>query len=71
MIGAYKALYTILDKYEELNLNTYMDGNENKLVIGSPENKEVLKDQMQHMAENLKNPYDEMYHWIKGEMYDI
>jgi hypothetical protein len=23
------------------------------------------------MAENLKNPYDEMYHWIKGEMYDI
>jgi hypothetical protein len=23
------------------------------------------------MVENLKNPYDEMYHWIKGEMYDI
>jgi hypothetical protein len=46
MIGAYKALYTILDKYEELNLNTYMDGNDNKLVIGAPENKDVLKDQM-------------------------
>ncbi len=26
---------------------------------------------MQHMVENMKNPYDEMYHWIKGEMYDI
>ena len=26
---------------------------------------------MNHMVENLKNPYDEMYHWIKGEMYDI
>jgi hypothetical protein len=23
------------------------------------------------MVENMKNPYDEMYHWIKGEMYDI
>ena len=26
---------------------------------------------MSHMVENLKNPYEEMYHWIKGEMYDI
>jgi hypothetical protein len=71
MIGAYKALYTILDKYEELNLTTYMDGNKDKLVIGDPSNKEVLKDQVQHMVENLKNPYEEMYHWVKGEMYDI
>ena len=70
-IGAYRALYTIFDKYEELNLTTYTDGNERKLVIGDPANKEVLKDQMNHMVENLKNPYDEMYHWVKGEMYDI
>jgi len=70
-IGAYKALYTILDKYEELNLTAYNDGNDRKLVIGDPNNKDALKDQMQHMVENLKNPYEEMYHWIKGEMYDI
>jgi hypothetical protein len=44
MIGAYKALYTILDKYEELNYSTYMDGNDNKLIIGDPSSKEALKD---------------------------
>ena len=26
---------------------------------------------MDHMVENLKNPFDEMYHWCKGEIYDI
>jgi septation ring formation regulator EzrA len=23
------------------------------------------------MVDNLKNPLDEMYNWIKGEIYDI
>lgn len=41
------------------------------MVLGDPSNKDALKDQMSHMVENLKNPYEEMYHWIKGEMYDI
>jgi len=26
---------------------------------------------MEHMVDNQKNPFDEMYHWIKGEIYDI
>jgi len=26
---------------------------------------------MDHMVENLKNPFDEMYHWCKGEIYDL
>jgi hypothetical protein len=43
-IGAYKALFTILDKYEELNLTTYNDGNDKKLVIGEPNNKDAFKD---------------------------
>lgn len=30
-----------------------------------------LKSQMDHMVENLKNPYEDMYHWCKGEMYDL
>lgn len=23
------------------------------------------------MIENLKNPFDDMYHWCKGEIYDL
>jgi hypothetical protein len=26
---------------------------------------------MDHMVDNLKNPYDEMYNWIKGETFDL
>lgn len=70
-IGNYKTLYTVLDKYEELNMMTYSDKNPRKCVITEPESKEVIKDQMAHMIENLKNPFDDMYHWCKGEIYDL
>lgn len=26
---------------------------------------------MDHVIENMKNPYEEMYHWCKGEIYDL
>jgi hypothetical protein len=26
---------------------------------------------MEHMVQNQKNPFEEMYHWCKGEIYDI
>ena len=26
---------------------------------------------MQHMIENLKNPFEDMYYWCKGEIYDL
>lgn len=26
---------------------------------------------MDHMVDNLKNPFEEVYHWIKGETYDL
>lgn len=26
---------------------------------------------MDHLIENMKNPYEEMYHWCKGEIYDL
>lgn len=60
----------MVDKYEELNLTQYLDGNLDKIVFLDPKNKE-LKDQMDHMVDNLKNPFDEMYHWCKGEIYDL
>jgi len=67
-ITNYKVLYIILDKYEEMNMTAY---NPSKTVISDPECKDVIKDQMTHMIDNLKNPFDEMYHWCKGEIYDL
>ena len=26
---------------------------------------------MEHLVDNLKNPFDEMYNWCKGELYDL
>lgn len=69
-IAHYKVFLHLVDKYEELNMNTYIEGNLDKVVFSDPKNKET-KDQMDHMVENLKNPFDEMYHWCKGEIYDL
>jgi len=65
-----KAFMHLIDKYEELNMRTYSDNNSAKLVFWKESNKE-LKGQMDHLVDNLKNPFDEMYNWCKGELYDL
>ena len=65
-----RVLMTLLDKYEDLNINCYTDSNPDKLVLNNPEQKQ-LKEQMEHMVDNQKNSFDQMYHWCKGEIYDI
>ena len=61
---------TLLDKYEDLNITCYTDSNPDRLVLNNPEQKQ-LKEQMEHMVDNQKNSFDQMYHWCKGEIYDI
>ena len=65
-----KAYLHLIDKYEELNMKTYVDQNQSRLVFWKESNKE-LKVQMEHLVDNLKNPFDEMYNWCKGELYDL
>lgn len=65
-----RVLNTLLDKYEDLNINCYTENNPDKLVLNNPEQKQ-LKEQMEHMVDNQKNSFDQMYHWCKGEIYDI
>jgi flagellar hook-basal body complex protein FliE len=65
-----RVLQTLLDKYEDLNVNCYTDSNAERLVLNNPESKD-LKEQMEHMVDNQKNSFDQMYHWCKGEIYDI
>jgi hypothetical protein len=63
----------MLDKYEELNLTNYVDGDENKMVFGNQNDVEngKIKESVSNLCENLKNPYLNLYHWVKGEIFDI
>lgn len=62
----YNYFLSILNKYEELNLANYVEGKEDKMVFGNQEFKE--KDSLKM---DLKNPYFNLYHWSKGELFDI
>ena len=40
------------------------------MVLNNPGQSEV-KESMLHTIENLRNPFTDLYHWVKGEMYDV
>lgn len=65
-----RILLALFDKYEDLNMNCYTENSVDKMILNNPDSKQ-LKDQMEHMVDNQKNPFEEMYHWCKGEIYDI
>ena len=62
----YNFFLGILSKYEELNFATYVDGQEDSLVFTN----KAFKDQ-EGLKMDLKNPYFNLYHWSKGELFDI
>lgn len=74
-IQDYKVFLQMLDKYEELNLAIYVDGAEDKMVFGNTKNtetsSETVKEQVGTLVESMKNPYFNIYHWVKGEIFDI
>ena len=65
----------MLEKYEELNLQAYVDNSDDKLVLACKEKKDendkIMKDHVKEMVDGQKNPYFNIYHWCKGEIYDI
>lgn len=69
-IANYKLFFNVLDKYEEINFNMYVEKNEELMVLGGPQKVE-LKEQSDGLIDQMRNPFAEMYHWCKGEIYDI
>ena len=70
VMQCYAGTAKILTDYEDLNLAQYTDLDAHKLVINSPESQN-LKESMLHTLENLRNPFTDLYHWVKGELYDL
>lgn len=69
-LSAYQGMSKMFDVYEELNLSHYSDMDVSKLILNNPEHKEI-RENMMHTTDNLKNPFIDLYHWVKGEWYDL
>ena len=70
VMHSYAGMANNLTEYEEKNLSFYIGNNASKLVINNCENGNVIEN-MRHTIENLRNPFTDLYHWIKGEIYDL
>lgn len=67
-----KLFLSTLTKYEELNLTIYVEGDKDKMVLASGEGEDnAHKEAVKELEANLKNPYFNLYHWIKGEVSDV
>ena len=67
---SYADMAKLLSDYEDLNQVQYADLDVYQLVLNNPGQSEV-KESMLHTIENLRNPFTDLYHWVKGEMYDV
>jgi hypothetical protein len=67
---AQKELSGFIGRYEDLNLAHYTDMNTRDLIFNSPDNKQ-LQESMVACGAALRNPYIDLYHWVKGELYDL
>ena len=70
LINAYSGAAATLTQYEETNLSFYVDQQMDKLVVNTIEGGNLIES-MKHTVENLRNPFTDLYHWLKGEIYDL
>ena len=61
----------MLTEYEENNVCYYTDRDPSKLVITSTDTGQNFSEDIRHTIESLRNPFTDLYHWVKGEMYDL
>ena len=61
----------ILTEYEENNICYYTERDASKLVITSTEAGMNFSEDIRRTIESLRNPFTDLYHWVKGEMYDL
>lgn len=58
-------------KYELLNLTIYTDYKKDRLALLDENMQLEIEDKVRNMFLNLANPFEELYHWCKGEIYDL
>ena len=68
---SYTTTADMLNAYEEENLDYYTNNDISRLVINNVDENVNLYEGMRKMAEQLSNPFKDVYRWSKGEIYDI
>lgn len=53
-----------------MNLQHYTDMNTTELILTNPDNSEVFAN-LNDVATNIQNQYIDLYHWAKGEIFDL
>jgi len=66
----YQMLGKFLGDYEDCNLTNYLDYNTNGLIFNHANNTRQ-KERLEQVTRELVNPYIEMYHYAKGEVFDL
>jgi len=71
-VAQYRGFLGILNKYENLNLNQYTQADVSKVVFGDlAANAETVKANIDKFNGGIKNPYFNLFHWVRGEIFDI
>lgn len=69
-IQSYQDLHKASARYEDMNLQHYTDMNSAELLMTNPDNSELFAG-LNDVAGKLQNPYIDIYHWAKGEIFDL
>jgi len=70
LIKSYAGIAAGFSTYEEGNLTFYVDNEPSGLVMNNMDQGNLIES-LRHTVDNLRNPFTDLYHWIKGEIYDL
>lgn len=67
----YKQFAEFLQKYEESNESTKVEGAVNHVRLVSGDSKAHLKHKLDSLAQELQNPFVHIRNWVKGEIMNL
>jgi len=70
LIKSYSGTAAELASYEDTSLVYYIDNDHSRLVVNNMEAGNLIES-LRHTVDNLRNPFTDLYHWVKGEIYDL
>ena len=69
-MSSYAESQNLLTEYEEQNLRFYCENDQSGLVLMNFSEGGLMA-KMRTSIEALRNPFTNLYHWVKGEIYDL
>ena len=66
-----KWLFKTWPVYEEDCVFGYMNGNKEKLILNEATQNIDIAKSLENVRDHLKNPFEWLYYWVRGEIYDL